>query len=75
MQESYWSPKADSVTILQVSVKDEERLPEDGSYQKSRTRATVELSAWEAKKVDKGTQLTYTVKVRACRERHVLAAA
>lgn len=64
VQESWWTPEADSVTIIQVSVKDDERLPEDGSYQKSRTRATVELSAWQATKVEEGVKLTYVVKVR-----------
>lgn len=44
-------------------MQDEERLPEDGSYAKSRTRATVELSAWTAKKVENGTELSYVVKV------------
>lgn len=52
------------MTIIQVTVSDEERLPEDGSYQKSRTRATVDLSAWTAKKVEKGVELTYVVKVQ-----------
>lgn len=63
VQESWWSPEADEVTIIQVSVSDEEHLPVDGSYQKSRTRATVELSAWQVKKVDNGVKLTYVVKV------------
>ncbi|UZJ53409.1 hypothetical protein CBS101457_002729 [Exobasidium rhododendri] len=63
VQESWWTPDADSVTIIQVTVKDEERLPEAGSYQKSRTRATVELSAWTATKVDEGVKLMYVVKV------------
>ena len=49
--------------LIQVSVKDEEHLPEDGSYQKSRTRATVELSGWVAEKVEEGTKLSYVVKV------------
>lgn len=51
------------MTIIQVTVTDEDRLPEDGSYQKSRTRATVDLSAWTAKKVERGVELTYVVKV------------
>lgn len=63
VQESWWTPEADELIIIQVTVKDEERLPEDGSYAKSRTRATVELSAWTAKKVEKGTELAYVVKI------------
>lgn len=63
VQDSWWKDNGKSLTLVQVSVQDEENLPEDGSYQKSRTRATVDLSAWLAEKVDNGTKLTYLVKV------------
>lgn len=63
VQESYWNEAGDKMQLIQVSVTDDENLPEDGSYQKSRTRATVELSGWQAEKVEQGTKLTYVVKV------------
>ena len=63
VQESYWDDDNQKLLVVQVSVKDEERLPENGSYQKSRTRATVELSAWQAEKVEEGTKVSYIVKV------------
>lgn len=63
VQESYWNDARDKMQLIQVSVTDDERLPEDGSYQKSRTRATVELSAWTAEKHENGTKLSYVVKV------------
>lgn len=63
VQESYWKEAETKMQLIQVSVSDEDRLPEDGSYQKSRTRATVELSGWVAEKVEEGTKLSYVVKV------------
>lgn len=53
----------DSISVIQVSVDDDDNLPEAGSYQKSRTRATVDISGWHIKKVGDDVELTYIVKV------------
>jgi len=63
MQETAYAADGSSAEMLQVSVEDEERLPEKGSYAKSRTRATVELSAWSLEKEGENTKLSYIVKV------------
>lgn len=60
----YDHPSKGSITILQKSVENEEYLPDAGSYAKSRTRATVELSGWILKPKGEDTEVTYIVKVR-----------
>lgn len=62
-QETWWGEKAEDALLVQVSVTDDERLPEAGSYQKSRTRATVDLSGWKLEKSGNDTKITYVVKV------------
>ncbi len=61
----YDHPAKGSITVLQTSVENDEHLPDAGSYAKSRTRATVELSAWLFDPTDDGagTKVSYIVKV------------
>ncbi|KDN47329.1 Bet v1-like protein [Tilletiaria anomala UBC 951] len=59
----YGSPSAGDITILQKSVDNQELLPDAGSYAKSRTRATVELSAWVLRAKGADTEVTYIVKI------------
>lgn len=64
VQENIHNADSSEISIIQVSVPDEENLPEAGSYAKSRTRATVDLSGWSIKKKgESDVELTYIVKV------------
>ncbi|CEH13999.1 STEROIDOGENIC ACUTE REGULATORY PROTEIN (STAR) [Ceraceosorus bombacis] len=61
VQESHW--KDGNVEMIQVSVTDEENLPDAGSYAKSRTRATVDISGWNIEQDGDNVKLSYIVKV------------
>lgn len=63
VQENFYADDLSNISVLQVSVTDDENLPEAGSYQKSRTRATVDVSGWQIKQVGDDVELTYIVKV------------
>ena len=59
----YDYPSKGDITIFQKTVDDEEHAPDAGSYAKSRTRATVELSAWVLRAKGTDTDVSYIVKV------------
>lgn len=63
IQENRTSADGSLITVLQTSVDNEEFIPDAGSYAKSRTRATVELSGWKFEKKGEDTELTYIVKI------------
>jgi hypothetical protein len=63
IQENFYSNGGDQIDIIQTTVTDEENLPEAGSYSKSRTRATVDISGWRIAKKGEDVELTYIVKV------------
>lgn len=63
VQENFYANNGDEITVIQTSVDDDDNLPDAGSYQKSRTRATVEVSGWRILKKGNDTELTYVVKV------------
>lgn len=63
VQENRTSADGSLITVLQTSVDNEEFIPDAGSYAKSRTRATVELSGWKFEKKGEDTELTYVVKI------------
>lgn len=56
-----------SIEMIQVSIDDEENLPDAGSYAKSRTRATVDISGWTLEADGANTKLSYIVKVSGAR--------
>lgn len=61
VQENFY--QGDDIVVIQTSVQDEDNLPDAGSYAKSRTRATVDVSGWKIAKKGNDTELTYVVKV------------
>lgn len=63
VQENVYAHDGSEITVIQTSVTDEDNLPEAGSYAKSRTRATVDVSAWRIAKKGDDVELTYVVKV------------
>lgn len=63
VQENIYNDDGKKIIVIQTSVKDEDNLPEAGSYAKSRTRATVDVSAWQITQKGDDVELTYLVKV------------
>ncbi len=53
----------DRIQVFQTSVEADDFVDEAGSYSKSRTRATLEVSAWDIKKDGANTKLEYVVKI------------
>ncbi|KAJ1585014.1 hypothetical protein NDA15_001891 [Ustilago hordei] len=63
VQENIVTDNGDRIVIIQTSVNDKQYVDEDGSYSKSRTRATLEVSAWDITKQGNHTKLEYVVKI------------
>ncbi len=63
IQENVVSDGGDQITVYQTTVQADKYVDEAGSYSKSRTRATLEVSAWDLKKQGNDTKLEYVVKI------------
>lgn len=63
VQENTYASDGSDITVIQTTVSDEDNLPDAGSYAKSRTRATVDVSAWKIVQKGSDVELTYVVKV------------
>lgn len=63
VQENIVSENGDKITVIQTSTTADEYVDEAGSYSKSRTRATLEVSAWNLIKEGSNTKLEYVVKI------------
>lgn len=63
VQENIVSDNGDRITVIQTSVDADQYIDEAGSYSKSRTRATLEVSAWDIVKQGNDTKLEYVVKI------------
>lgn len=63
VQENTVSDNGDRITVIQTSVDADKYVDEAGSYSKSRTRATLEVSAWDLTKQGNDTKLEYIVKI------------
>lgn len=63
VQENIVTDNGDRIVVIQTSVDDKQYVDEDGSYSKSRTRATLEVSAWDITKQGNNTKLEYVVKI------------
>lgn len=63
VQQNNISADGSQITILQTSVDADQYVDEAGSYSKSRTRATLEVSAWNIVKEGANVKLEYIVKI------------
>ncbi|KAJ1028543.1 hypothetical protein NDA16_001709 [Ustilago loliicola] len=63
VQENIISDNGNRITVIQTSVDADQYIDEAGSYSKSRTRATLEVSAWVIVKQGNDTKLEYVVKI------------
>ncbi|SJX61892.1 uncharacterized protein SRS1_12876 [Sporisorium reilianum f. sp. reilianum] len=63
VQENVISDGGDKIQVIQTSVDADQYVDEAGSYSKSRTRATLEVSAWNLTKQGNDTKLEYVVKI------------
>ncbi|SAM80975.1 uncharacterized protein UBRO_02672 [Ustilago bromivora] len=63
VQENIVTDNGDRIVVIQTSVDDKQYVDEDGSYSKSRTRAALEVSAWDITKQGNNTKLEYVVKI------------
>lgn len=63
VQQNIISEDGSQITILQTSVDADKYVDEAGSYSKSRTRATLEVSAWNIVKEGANVKLEYLVKI------------
>ena len=63
VQENIISQGGERIQVIQTSVEADDYVDEAGSYSKSRTRATLEVSAWDLTKQGNDTLLTYVVKI------------
>ncbi|EPQ31882.1 uncharacterized protein PFL1_00081 [Pseudozyma flocculosa PF-1] len=63
LQENLINNDGDEIIIVQTSTSADQYVSEDASYSKSRTRATLEVSAWKLTKEGSNTKVEYVVKV------------
>ncbi|EST07749.1 START domain protein [Kalmanozyma brasiliensis GHG001] len=63
VQENVISDGGSKIQVYQTSVEADQFIDEAGSYSKSRTRATLEVSAWDLVKDGDNTKVTYVVKI------------
>ncbi|PWY99076.1 Bet v1-like protein [Testicularia cyperi] len=63
VQQNTIADDGSKITIVQTSVEADQYVDEAGSYSKSRTRATLEVSAWNLEKQGNDTKLEYVVKI------------
>ncbi|CDS82234.1 uncharacterized protein SPSC_03054 [Sporisorium scitamineum] len=63
VQENIFSENGDKIQVIQTSVEADQYVDEAGSYSKSRTRATLQVSAWDLTKQGNNTKLEYIVKI------------
>lgn len=63
IQENVVSDNGEKITVIQTSTTADQYVDEAGSYSKSRTRATLEVSAWNIIKEGNNTKLEYVVKI------------
>ncbi|SNX83070.1 uncharacterized protein MEPE_01776 [Melanopsichium pennsylvanicum] len=63
IQENTISNGGDRICVIQTSVNADQFVDDAGSYSKSRTRATLEVSAWDLVKQGNHTKLEYVVKI------------
>ncbi|SPO23307.1 uncharacterized protein UTRI_01985 [Ustilago trichophora] len=63
VQENTVHNNGERITVIQTSVDADQYVDEAGSYSKSRTRATLEVSAWDLVKQGNDTKLEYVVKI------------
>lgn len=63
VQENIISDGGDHIQVIQTSSDADQYIDEAGSYSKSRTRATLEVSAWDLTKQGNDTKLEYVVKI------------
>ncbi|GAK63649.1 bet v1-like protein [Moesziomyces antarcticus] len=63
VQRNKVSDSGDRITVIQTSVAADQYVDEAGSYSKSRTRATLEVSAWDLIQQGSDTKLEYVVKI------------